>query len=114
MYYCKDISQHFNLTVPRTQDEYAKIAATANNEKFSDGNTRTILIGSCVGRRNGCSGAYSANLVLSSMTQTLGYSQGHMFDTKDMKPLMEDALNLEINHLEDQVRFRPCDGKSFF
>ena len=113
MYYRKDILKHFNLTAPRTWDEYSKVAESVHGKEFVDGNTTTTLIGSCVGRINGCAGGYWVSLVLSSITQTLGHSQGHLFDTNNMTPLTADALNLAIKHLEDQVKFGPGDGEYF-
>ena len=111
LYYRKDILKHFNLTVPRTWDEYTKVAENVHGKIFSEGNKTTKLIGSCVGRVSGCAGGYWTSLVLSSITQTCGQSQGHMFDTQDMAPLTADALDLAIQHLEDQVRLGPPDGK---
>jgi multiple sugar transport system substrate-binding protein len=107
LFYRRDILEEFGLSVPRTWDEYNAVAA-ATHGKFS-ARTNKTLVGSCVGRVQGCAGAYYANLVLSSMTQLDGYSQGHLFDTTTMKPLLGDALIQTLEWLEEQVQYGPSD-----
>jgi multiple sugar transport system substrate-binding protein len=107
MYYRKDILKHFNLTVPRTWEEYNAVAAATHGQEY-EGET---LSGSCVGRKLNCANAYWTNLLISSMTQTLGASSGHFFDTKDMTPLTGEALEEALKLLEMQVKYGPDDGK---
>ena len=107
LFYRKDILEHFNQTVPRTWDEYEAVAAATHGQVY-EGET---LSGSCVGRTLGCAGAYWANLLISSMTQTLGPWSGFLFDTEDMKPLTGEALEEALYLLEMQVKYGPDDGK---
>lgn len=96
LFYRKDVLEAFGLGVPRTWDEYNAVAAAVHGKVFKN----QTLSGSCVGRVKGCAGAYWANLVLSSMTQTSGTSSGHLFDSGDMKPLLGEALLQALEWME--------------
>lgn len=106
MYYRKDVLDHFGLTVPRTWDEYSSVAEYVHGKEF-DGQ---VLHGSCIGRVPNCAGAYWANLIVSSMTQSLGAWSGHLFDTEDMTPLTGEALVQALEWSEQQVRYGFEDG----
>ena len=88
MFYRRDILDYFNLTVPRTWDEYVEVAKATHGQTYNG----TKLNGSCIGRVESCVGAYYANLVLASITQTDGFRSGHLFNPKDMSPLAGEAL----------------------
>lgn len=105
LFYRKDILEAFGLGVPRTWDEYAKVAAATHGRSY---NNKT-LSGSCVGRRLGCAGSYWANLILSSMTQVSGTSSGHLFDSSDMAPLLGDAMDQALQWLEAQAMYGADD-----
>jgi multiple sugar transport system substrate-binding protein len=66
LFYRKDILRQFNLSVPRTWDEYTHVAQQTNGQVFDN----QTLVGSCVGR--GCPNVYWLYLLLSQMTQTHG------------------------------------------
>ena len=108
LFYRKDILQHFNLTVPRTWDEYSHVAQRTHGLTFGDDNQNTTLIGSCVGRACG-SGNHWLYLLLSQMTQTHGSYTGHVFDTRDMRPLTGPALVQAIQWMEQQVAYGAPD-----
>jgi multiple sugar transport system substrate-binding protein len=107
MFYRADILEEFGLNVPRTWDEYNEVAAATHGKTSK--RTNQTLIGSCVGRVPGCAGAYFANLVLSSMTQLDGFSQGHLFDTSTMNPLLGEAFTQMLEWMEIQVKYGPPD-----
>ena len=94
LFYNKEVLSYYNLQPPRTWDEYNIIAETAHGRVFEP--TNKTLVGSCIGRVPQCAGPYWAVQVLSSMTQTKGSFEGGLFDTKDMRPLTEEAL-LEVS-----------------
>lgn len=106
MYYRRDILEAFDLPIPRTWEEYAEVAEATHGKTF-DGK---VLTGSCVGRSINCAGAYWANLVIASLTQTNGAWQGHLFDTADMKPLTGIVLEEALRLLELQVKYGPPEG----
>ena len=108
MFYRKDILKHFGLKVPRTWEEYAAVAAATHGQVYEN----QTLVGSCLGRVRNCANAYWANLLLSSITQTKGQWQGHLFDTSDMKPLTGPALEKAIEWMEMQVAVGADEGRS--
>ena len=89
LYYRKDILKAYGFDhPPRTWKEYEEIAATVHGEIYGN----TTLVGSCVARMKGCALPYFTNLILSSITQTRGPREGHLFDTGDFTPLTGQAL----------------------
>jgi multiple sugar transport system substrate-binding protein len=107
LYYRRDVLEHFNLQVPRTWEEYVAVAAATHGQIYEN----TTLIGNCIGRVSGCAGAYWANMILSTITQTHGTSSGFIFDTADMTPLTGPALEETLRLLEAQIPYGPPDGK---
>lgn len=103
LYYRKDILEAFNLEVPRTWDEYSQVASQVHGKTFEN----KTLVGSCIGRTPNCAGAYWANLLISSMTQTQGQWSGHLFDTSNMQPLTGEAIEQALEWMETQVLYGP-------
>jgi multiple sugar transport system substrate-binding protein len=110
MFYRRDVLDAFGLKVPRTWEEYTAVAKATHNQTF-DGK---VLTGSCVGRSIGCAGAYWANLVISSYTQTNGPSTGHLFDTADMMPLTGPVMEEALLMMENQVKYGSVDGTCIY
>jgi len=109
MYYRSDILKYFNLTVPRTWEEYNNVAKSVHGQEY---NGKT-LIGSCVGRKMGWIGYFWSNLILSSMTQYQGTSTGFLFNPLNMEPLTGEALEKTIEYLEGQVKYGSPDEFDF-
>eukprot|EP00980_Cylindrotheca_fusiformis_P031432 scaffold26366_cov117-Cylindrotheca_fusiformis.AAC.3 len=91
MYYRKDLFQQYNISIPRTWEEYNRAA-----EYFD---VATDIRGSCTTFRPECQkNAYWTSLVLSSMTQTMGTQFGFLFDpetgTPNIGPAMEETLRI--------------------
>ncbi|KAL3921905.1 MAG: hypothetical protein SGILL_002499 [Bacillariaceae sp.] len=105
LFYRQDVLDHFGLEIPRTWEQYNDVAAATHGKVFKN----QTLIGSCIGRVKGCAGAYWANLVLSSMTQFRGTWEGHLFDSKDMTPLLGEAFEKMLEFMEIQTRYGPED-----
>lgn len=101
LYYRKDVFQAFNLTVPRTWEEYGQVSAKLHGKTFQN----QTLIGSCIGRMPGCAGTYWANLLISSMTQTQGQHSGHLLDPTNMQPLTGQAIEQALQWMETQVEY---------
>ena len=100
-YYNRAILEAFNLTVPRTWEEYNEVAAAVHGQTF-EGKT---LSGSCLGRVKGCAGSYWAHAVLSSMTNTQGPAAGSLFSTNDMSPLTGEAMECTLEIMKESVRY---------
>ena len=103
LFYNKEVLEYYNFQPPRTWQEYNDIAEELHNKKFPP--TNKTLIGSCIGRVPQCVGPYWAIQVLSTMTQSQGSSTGMLFDTKDMKPLTNDALVETLKIFEKQHKY---------
>jgi hypothetical protein len=59
----------------------------------------------------GCAGAYWANLLISSITQSEGDSSGHLFDTKDFNSLATQAVIQQVlKWMEKQIEFGVTGG----
>lgn len=108
MYYRRDILDYFNLTVPRTWEEYGEVASKIHGQTYEG----IQLIGSCIGRRAGqCPGFSVANMIIASITQTKRPTEGHLFDTKDLNPLITPAVMEEVLRLLDlQVKYGSSKG----
>jgi multiple sugar transport system substrate-binding protein len=107
LYYRDDVLRYFNLQVPRTWDEYNEVAKAVHGKVYQN----TTLVGSCVGRVKDFAGPYWANLVISSLTQTQGQFEGHLFSTVDLEPLTGPAIEKALEWMEGQVLYGMVDGK---
>ena len=107
MYYREDVLEAFNLQVPRTWDEYWQVAKAVHGKTFKN----QTMVGNCVGMMPNGHVAYWASLVLSSYTQTNGATQGFILDSKDLSPLMGEAMAETLKMLELQATFGHPDGK---
>ena len=101
MFYRKDVLEHFNQTVPRTWDEYWRVAKAVHMQEYNG----TTMYGSCLGRMAGRHGAFWTLDVLSSYTQTKGKAEGCLFDPSNLLPLAGEAMAEAIKMLEMQVRY---------
>ena len=107
MFYRKDVLQAYNLTVPRTWNEYIEVAKAVHGETFNG----IELSGSCISRIQGDHALYWYHLVLSTITQTQGTSEGSLFDTSDMTPLTGNALAEMLRIHEEMSKYGTPDGK---
>lgn len=107
LFYRIDILNEFGLQVPRTWDEYVDVAKATHGKTYKN----TTLNGSCIGRTVNNVGAYNANLVLASITQTLGTRTGFLFDTEDMTPLTGEGLAEVMRQFELQAKYGANDGE---
>ena len=98
LFYRKDVLESFNLTVPRTWDEYNAVAKAVHGKEFEG----KVLSGSCVGRKMGDHAQYWSHLILSTITQTDGTSSGSLFDTSDMTPLTTGEAVTEILRIQEE------------
>ena len=78
MFYRKDLLEQHGFPVPRTWDEYSRVAQYFHGQPWGPNNT--TMYGSCVSRTDHCGNPYWTNLILSSMTQSMGTSSGFLLD----------------------------------
>lgn len=108
MFYRKDILEAFNLTVPRTWNEYTEVAKAIHGKEFNN----ITMSGSCVSRIQGDHAMYWHHLILSTITQTQGTSDGSLFDTKDMSPLTGEAAAEMLRIHEEHSKYGSWDEYS--
>jgi len=105
MYYNQEILDSFDLKPPRTWDEYLDAAKAVHSKVIQRDGKDVELVGSCIGRTKFCAGSYWATNVLSTMTQSAGFDEGHLFDTADMLPLTGEAMEEMLRLMEGQVEY---------
>ena len=98
LYYRKDLFEEYNISVPRTWDEYRELAIYLHGKPW--GPNDSALAGSCVARKASTSSdntndmdSYLASLVLSTMTQTKGTSSGFLLDPETVEPILGEAMD---------------------
>lgn len=103
MYYRRDLFQQFNITIPRTWDEYNQAAAFFHGKPL--GPRGTPLVGSCVSRIDRCANQYWTSLILASITQTHGTTSGFFLDPSTLKPLFGPAMDETLRILREQFLY---------
>lgn len=103
LFYRKDIFKAFDLQAPRTWSEYNQVARTIHGKIFNG----TTLTGNCMQRGNHAQ--YWYHMVLATITQTHGTSEGSLFDTKDMSPLLGEAAVEMLRIHEEQAKYGAPD-----
>lgn len=107
LFYRRDVLEAFGLKVPRTWNEYTKVAKAIHGKKFNG----TELSGSCISRKQGNHGMFWSHLVLSTITQTEGTSTGSLFDTEDMAPLTGKAFAEMLRIHEEHAKYGAANGR---
>lgn len=107
LYYRRDVLEAFGLEVPRTWNEYNRVAKAVHGKTYNG----TKLHGSCLSRKLGDHGMFWYHMVLSTITQTHGTAMGSLFDTEDMTPLLGEAAAEMLRLHEEQVKYGTPDGK---
>ena len=108
MFYRKDVLDFYNLTVPRTWNEYHEVAKAVHGKVFNN----ITMSGSCFSRIPGDHAMYWSHLILSSLTQTHGTATGSLLDTADLTPLTGEAFAEMLRLQEEQAKYGTPDGTS--
>jgi multiple sugar transport system substrate-binding protein len=106
LYYRTDILDKAGLTPPKTWDEYLEVAKALNGKEV-DG---TKVYGSCIAKKRNAQSYWFITDVTGSMVQAKGTSEGTFFDTKDMKPLIDnEAFRKALDFLKESGKYGPPD-----
>ena len=106
LYYRTDILDKAGLKPPKTWDEYLEVAKALNGKEV-DG---TKVYGSCIAKKRNAQSYWFITDVTSSMVQSKGTSQGTFFDTKDMRPLIDnEAFRKALEFLKEFGKYGPPD-----
>jgi multiple sugar transport system substrate-binding protein len=106
LYYRTDILDKAGLKPPKTWDEYLEVAKALNGKEV-DG---TKVYGSCIAKKRNAQSYWFITDVTGSMVQAKGTSEGTFFDTKDMKPLIDnEAFRKALDFLKESGKYGPPD-----
>jgi len=106
LYYRTDILDKAGLKPPKTWDEYLEVAKALNGKEV-DG---TKVYGSCIAKKRNSQTYWFITDVTGSMVQAKGTSEGTFFDTKDMKPLIDnEAFRKALDFLKESGKYGPPD-----
>jgi len=106
MYYRKDVLDAAGLKPPTTWDEYLAVAKAVNGKDMNGDGTPDF--GSCIAKKRNAQSYWFVTDVVGSMTQSKGTSQGTFFNTKDMKPLVNnDAFRKALDFLKESTNYGP-------
>ena len=115
MFFRADLFMEHNIPIPKTWDEYISAAKYFHGmevdvmDPITNETTTKTMAGSCYGRIPACGGAYWAQNILASMTQTKGPATGSLLDTKDLSSLLGEALEETLRILEEQALYGSTD-----
>ena len=105
LYYRTDVLDKAGLKPPKTWDEYLEVAKALNGKEV-DG---TKVYGSCIAKKRNAQSYWFITDVTGSMMQSKGTSQGTFFDTKDMRPLIDnEAFRKALDFLKEFGQVRPA------
>ena len=108
LYYRTDVLEKAGLKPPTTWEEYLSVAKALNGKDFNGDGQKGY--GSCIAKKRNAQSYWFVTDVVGSMTQALGTSQGTFFDTKDMKPLVDnDAFRKGLEFLKESGKYGPPD-----
>ena len=106
LYYRTDVLDKAGLKPPKTWDEYLEVAKALNGKEV-DG---TKIYGSCIAKKRNAQSYWFITDVTGSMVQAKGTSEGTFFDTKDMKPLIDnEAFRKALDFLKESGKYGPPD-----
>jgi multiple sugar transport system substrate-binding protein len=108
LYYRTDVLEKAGLKPPRTWDEYLEVAKALNGKDFNGDGTKGY--GSCIAKKRNAQSYWFVTDIVGSMVQSKGTSQGTFFDTKDMKPLVDnEAFRKALDFLKESGKYGPPD-----
>jgi multiple sugar transport system substrate-binding protein len=106
LYYRSDVFKAAGLEPPKTWDEYLADAKALNGKDMNGDGTPDY--GSCIAKKRNAQSYWFITDVAGSMIQTKGTSQGTFFDTKDMKPLINnEAFSKALEFLNATTKYGP-------
>ena len=108
VYYRTDVLEKLGKHPPKTLDDYLDIAKAANGQDWNgDGKPD---YGSCISKKRNAQAYWAIISIAGGMIQTQGTSQGVFFDTKDMKPLVNnEAFATALAFYKDSTQYAPPD-----
>lgn len=108
LYYRTDVFEKNHLKPPTTWDEYLAAAKQLNGQDFNGDGSKGY--GSCIAKKRNAQSYWFVFDIVGSMTQAKGTNQGAFFDTKDLKPLVDnEAFRKALDFLKESTKYGPPD-----
>ena len=89
IYYRKDVLEANGQAVPKTWDDYLKVAAAIHGKDMNGDGVADY--GSCIFKKRNAQSYFAIQTVAAAYVQTQGTSQGFHFDGATMKPVINNA-----------------------
>ena len=106
IYYRSDVFAANNLKPPETWDDYVADAKALNGKDMNGDGTPDY--GSCISKKRNAQAYWFITSIAGAYIQSQGTGQGVFFDTKDMKPLVNnDAFSKALDVLKETTKFGP-------
>jgi multiple sugar transport system substrate-binding protein len=106
MYYRSDIFKANNLKAPATWDDYLAAAKALHGKDLNGDGTPDY--GSCISKKRNAQAYWFITSIAGGFIQSKGTSQGVFFDTKDMKPLVNnEAFGKALDILNETTQYGP-------
>ena len=108
LYYRTDVFKKYGLKPPATWDDYLADAKALNGKDFNGDGTKDY--GSCIAKKRNAQSYWFIMDIAGSMIQSKGTAQGTFFDTRNMKPLVDnEAFRRALEILKETGKYGPPD-----
>ncbi|HEY3145482.1 MAG TPA: extracellular solute-binding protein, partial [Dongiaceae bacterium] len=108
VYYRTDVLEKLGKQPPKTLDDYLDIAKAANGKDWN-GDSKSDY-GSCISKKRNAQAYWAIISIAGGLIQSQGTKQGVFFDTKDMKPLVNnEAFATALKFYKDSTAYAPPD-----
>ncbi len=109
LYYRTDVLEQAGLEPPKTWDAYLEAAKALHGQDMNGDDEPDY--GSCLPMASGVESYWYFMSIASSFIQSNGTSQGVFFDTRGMKPLVNnEAFETALNVYTEMMKYEPPDA----
>ena len=106
IYYRTDLFEAAGLKAPETLDDYLAAAKALNGKDMNGDGTPDY--GSCISKKRNAQAYWFITSIAGGMIQSKGTGQGVFFDTRDMKPLVNnEAFGKALDFLKETTQYGP-------
>jgi multiple sugar transport system substrate-binding protein len=106
IYYRPDILEASGLKPPETLEDYLAVAKALHGKDMNGDGTPDY--GSCISKKRNAQAYWFITSIAGGMIQSQGTNQGVFFDTRDMKPLVNnEAFGKALDFLKETTEFGP-------
>ena len=108
MYYRTDVLAENGIEVPKTWDDYVAAAKALHGKDMNGDGTPDY--GSCISKKRNAQAYWFITSVAGGYLQSQGTGQGAFFDTRDMKPLVNNAAFAKaLDIYKETTQYGPPD-----